>query len=178
QTNYPAKAKATLHTFIKQENTKNRTNKKQLTDPVKSINKKPKETIKNKPKWTVKQTIKAIDRTIMEMKDVDGFHSFIEDLEKQRSQLQNRSVTIALFGAFSAGKSSFANALIGSELLPSSPNPTTSVINKITPVTTEYPHGTVLVTWKKEQVLVNEVREITKAWNPEDTSLPYLLDWI
>src|SRR5690606_5055278 len=42
--------------------------------------------------------------------------------------------TVALFGAFSAGKSSFSNALIGDRVLPVSPNPTTAAINRIRPI--------------------------------------------
>ncbi|WP_157890051.1 dynamin family protein, partial [Paenibacillus sp. DMB5] len=36
--------------------------------------------------------------------------------------------TLALFGAFSAGKSSFANALLGEDVLPVSPHPATAAV--------------------------------------------------
>ena len=57
------------------------------------------------------------------------------ELAQKADRLENQSFTVALFGAFSAGKSSFANALIGDRLLPVSPNPTTAAINKIMPLT-------------------------------------------
>ncbi|UTW70994.1 dynamin family protein [Anaerobacillus sp. HL2] len=39
---------------------------------------------------------------------------------------------ISLFGAFSAGKSSFANAILGENVLPVSPNPTTATVSTVT----------------------------------------------
>ncbi|MED4609937.1 dynamin family protein, partial [Paenibacillus validus] len=67
--------------------------------------------------------------------------------------------TIALFGAFSAGKSSFANALIGERVLPVSPNPTTAAINKIMPPDPEagWPHGTAKVRMKSRDRLIADV---------------------
>ncbi|UUZ94480.1 dynamin family protein [Paenibacillus sp. P25] len=66
---------------------------------------------------------------------------------------------MALFGAFSAGKSSFANALIGERVLPVSPNPTTAAINKILPPEPEqgWPHGTAKVKVKSREQLASDV---------------------
>ena len=58
-----------------------------------------------------------------------------EVIEKRR-RVETKQFTVALFGAFSAGKSSFANALLGEKVLPV-PNPTTATINQILPVTEE-----------------------------------------
>ena len=58
-------------------------------------------------------------------------------LKARYKQVQEKEYTVALFGAFSAGKSSFANVLLGNPLLPVSPNPTTAAINKIRPVSEE-----------------------------------------
>ena len=55
-------------------------------------------------------------------------------LRKKAERLEGQEFTVALFGAFSAGKSSFSNALIGENILPVSPNPTTATINRIRPV--------------------------------------------
>ena len=83
-----------------------------------------------------------------EVKDLPGFKKIADDLKQKAERLENQSFTVALFGAFSAGKSSFANALLGERLLPVSPNPTTAAINKIMPIDAEHPHGTVLVKLK------------------------------
>jgi GTPase SAR1 family protein len=64
---------------------------------------------------------------------------------------------MALFGAFSAGKSSFANALIGERVLPVSPNPTTAAINKIMPPQEGWPHGTAKVKMKKADAILQDV---------------------
>ncbi|MGU3473919.1 dynamin family protein, partial [Paenibacillus sp. D51F] len=66
--------------------------------------------------------------------------------------------TIALFGAFSAGKSSLANALIGERALPVSPNPTTAAINRILAPTAEQPHGTARVSMKSRDDLLEDLR--------------------
>ena len=60
-----------------------------------------------------------------------GFHSLYKELTEKANRLEQQTFTVALFGAFSAGKSSFANALMGESVLPVSPNPTTAAINKI-----------------------------------------------
>ncbi|MCM3749042.1 dynamin family protein, partial [Paenibacillus pasadenensis] len=66
--------------------------------------------------------------------------------------------TIALFGAFSAGKSSLANALIGERALPVSPNPTTAAINRILAPTAEQPHGTARVSMKSRDAMLDDLR--------------------
>ncbi|MEW8972452.1 MAG: dynamin family protein, partial [Mesobacillus sp.] len=78
-------------------------------------------------------------------------------MKEKASRLKEREFTVALFGAFSAGKSSFANALVGERILPVSPNPTTAAINKIKPVTTEHPHGTVIVKIKNADEMMKEL---------------------
>lgn len=79
------------------------------------------------------------------------------DLQQRAVRLEESRFTVALFGAFSAGKSSFANALMGAHLLPVSPNPTTAVINRIMPPEAGRPHGHVQVTWKRPEALQQEV---------------------
>lgn len=85
------------------------------------------------------------------------------DLEQRAQRLRESRFTVALFGAFSAGKSSFANALMGIQLLPVSPNPTTAVITRIAPPTPERPHGYVHVVWKQPEQLRREVDRALEA---------------
>src|SRR5699024_10071695 len=111
--------------------------------------------------------------------DLPGFKSIVEDLREKRDRLNNRELTIALFGAFSAGKSSFSNALFGEQILPVSPNPTTAVINRISPVTEDYKHGTVIITLKDECTLATDIRTIMKDFNPSDEDdFHQLIAWI
>ncbi|MDR6549563.1 dynamin family protein [Paenibacillus qinlingensis] len=91
---------------------------------------------------------------------IDGLpsmRSLARSMREKADRLRQRTFTIALFGAFSAGKSSFANALIGERVLPVSPNPTTAAINKIMPPTEGWPHGTAKVKMKKADAILEDV---------------------
>jgi len=72
-------------------------------------------------------------------------------------RLERGRFTIALFGAFSAGKSSFANALLGESALPVSPNPTTAAINRIVPPSEGHPHGTARVMLKSRPEMLDDI---------------------
>ncbi|MDR6884529.1 dynamin family protein [Bacillus sp. 3255] len=91
---------------------------------------------------------------------IDGLpsmRSIARAMRDKSERLRQRTFTIALFGAFSAGKSSFANALIGERVLPVSPNPTTAAINKIMPPQEGWPHGTAKVKMKKADAILQDV---------------------
>ena len=79
-------------------------------------------------------------------------------LSAKAERLAGGRFTIALFGAFSAGKSSLANALIGRPVLPVSPNPTTAAINRIVAPGPGDPDGTALVTMKTRERMTEDVR--------------------
>ncbi|MDF2926057.1 MAG: dynamin [Paenibacillaceae bacterium] len=81
----------------------------------------------------------------------------VRALRQRAAQLADNRFTVALFGAFSAGKSSFANAMMGQRLLPVSPNPTTAAINTIVPPERTYPSGTVRIKLKTEDVMREEM---------------------
>ncbi len=75
---------------------------------------------------------------------------------------ENQTFIISLFGAFSAGKSSFANALLGDHVLPVSPNPTTATVSTVQKSTAVYPHGSVVVTIKSKQNLSDEIQAVAE----------------
>ncbi|WP_051291446.1 dynamin family protein [Fictibacillus gelatini] len=93
------------------------------------------------------------------IRSVSGLENSAADMERFAERIESREFTVSLFGAFSAGKSSFANALLGDDLLPVSPNPTTATINQIKPATNEIPHGTVFVVLKSEDSLLSEINQ-------------------
>jgi GTPase Era involved in 16S rRNA processing len=72
--------------------------------------------------------------------------------------LAGGSFTMALFGAFSAGKSSFANALLGERVLPVSPHPTTAAINRILAPQEGFEHGTARVTMKSPTAFYEDLK--------------------
>jgi len=84
-------------------------------------------------------------------------------LKDKAQRLRDQRFTVALFGAFSAGKSSFANALLGEPALPVSPNPTTATINTVVPPTSDWPHGTARVTMKSRETVLQDIRHSLQA---------------
>lgn len=147
---------------------------------------------KDKPKEEVKKVrsekrennlsadeiIAKINETVSIIQDLSDFDSLIESLRSKKERIENRSLTIALFGAFSAGKSSFSNALLGEKVLPVSPNPTTAVINRIQPVTESNEHGSVVITYKSDEVLTYDLITITKDFSPKCSNVDEFVTWI
>jgi GTPase Era involved in 16S rRNA processing len=103
------------------------------------------------------QLVRKMNFTSEQIENIPGLKKIARELKEKASRLKEKEFTVALFGAFSAGKSSFANALVGERILPVSPNPTTAAINKIKPVTTEHPHGTVIVKIKNADEMMKEL---------------------
>lgn len=94
---------------------------------------------------------------------------FLERLRAKRVQMDNQQFTVALFGAFSAGKSSFANALLGDNLLPVSPNPTTATVCRICPPTFEHIHKTGTVIFKSSETLLQELKHLFELFHKKST---------
>lgn len=115
-------------------------------------------------------------KTAVAVGDVQGFKEVANYLTKKVERLQKKDFTIALFGAFSAGKSSFSNALMGERVLPVSPNPTTAAINKIRPVTPDHPHETADVHLKNEAQLLEDIQGSYEAIGLRVSSLKEAYD--
>ncbi len=119
----------------------------------------------------MKQTAEKLKKTAQLVQGLPGFKKLAGELKEKADRLDHKGFTVALFGAFSAGKSSFANALIGERVLPVSPNPMTAAINKIKPVNESYSHGTVLIKLKEERVMLEEVNHALKLFDFHGESL-------
>lgn len=91
------------------------------------------------------------------VREIPPLESVVQDLEERAERLRQQRFQICLFGAFSAGKSSFANALLGEPLLPASPHPTTATINYILGPTAEHPSNTALVSMKTTEQIETEI---------------------
>ena len=89
--------------------------------------------------------------------ELPAFEEAAKTIKRKALRVENQQFTIALFGAFSAGKSSFSNALMGANVLPVSPNPTTAAINKIHPVSENHLHNTADVVLKSERQILEDV---------------------
>ncbi|PYZ98251.1 hypothetical protein CR205_06550 [Alteribacter lacisalsi] len=112
---------------------------------------------------------KKADSRLTQIREVLELRKDSPVLKRERDQLLNRmkryknqTFMISLFGAFSAGKSSFANALLGHDVLPVSPNPTTATINFVRKSNNEFSHEDVLVTFKSEKALDAEIKAAAK----------------
>ncbi|GIN70110.1 GTPase [Bacillus sp. J14TS2] len=117
------------------------------------------------------QVIQQLERMVQLLQEDHYFKRIRSQLQDKVKTLTERNYTIALFGAFSAGKSSFANALLGKAVLPVSPNPTTAAINRICPPTAEYTHGTAVVSLKSEQDMLADVNKSLSYFDQSCLSL-------
>ena len=84
------------------------------------------------------------------------FKSRVKSLRHKLARAESETYTLAIFGAFSSGKSSTLNALLSETVLPTSPNPLTASITKIVP-----PNGrankSALITFKTRDELETEL---------------------
>ncbi|WP_110112311.1 dynamin family protein [Bacillus sp. CGMCC 1.16541] len=127
---------------------------------------------------SVEVAVRDIETAVSSMKSFKQLHPFVKQLIDKKERLQQQSYTVALFGAFSAGKSSFANALIGESVLPVSPNPTTATINKIVPPATEHPHQTATIHIKAEAELFEDVNVSLSFFKERATNMQEALKLI
>ncbi|AKG04456.1 hypothetical protein AAV35_006425 [Salimicrobium jeotgali] len=88
------------------------------------------------------------------LQDYEFLESYARSIKEKLSRVDHQQFTVALFGAFSAGKSSFINALLGGDYLPTSPNPTTASINRVVPPEDNHPNETATVHFLTEKELI------------------------
>ncbi|NGP45363.1 hypothetical protein G4V62_10510 [Bacillaceae bacterium SIJ1] len=103
-----------------------------------------------------------------------GTHSVAERLYKKAERLNTQRFTVALFGAFSAGKSSFANALLGGRHLPVSPQPTTASIIRVQAPNNEHHDGEAVIHMKDEAQLLDDAKDALQPVNAEISTLEEL----
>ena len=116
-------------------------------------------------KQTLNQSALELRTASLAIQDIIGFKKLSRSLLTRSERLEKNLFTVALFGAFSAGKSSFANALMGEMVLPVSPNPTTAAINRILPSNESNPHGTVRVKIKTSADMIADVTDSLRIFN-------------
>ncbi len=150
-------------------------------ETVRKTNREEKEIVKTQPKTSgqtavggkekLNRTAAALLETGRLIEPLRGFHSLQKELKEKAHRLEKQTFTVALFGAFSAGKSSFANALMGANVLPVSPNPTTAAINRILAANEEHAHGTADVRLKTAEMLLADVSIALKAFGKRAATL-------
>ncbi|MGM0854390.1 MAG: dynamin family protein [Bacillota bacterium] len=120
---------------------------------------------------SIEEVIERLETMTSVFRRYKGFRRTADLLEGKKERLSNQSFTIALFGAFSAGKSSFANALLGKKILPVSPNPTTASINRINPVSESGEHETAHVQIKTYDQLFQDIVHSLSYFNRSVSTL-------
>ncbi|KAA0562656.1 dynamin family protein [Rossellomorea aquimaris] len=120
---------------------------------------------------SIEEVIERLETMTSVFRRYKGFGKTADLLEGKKERLSNQSFTIALFGAFSAGKSSFANALLGKKILPVSPNPTTASINRINPVSEVGEHETAHVQIKTYDQLFQDIVHSLSYFNRSVSTL-------
>ncbi|RCW63774.1 dynamin family protein [Saliterribacillus persicus] len=138
----------TDHTYFEEKSIYHKNDDQEVSSPLKE-----RESLNLDPKTTLNYAKKVVDIT----RDLDSVQKLTTTLEEKIERLEKQKYEIALFGAFSAGKSSFANALLGENILPVSPNPTTATINKISPPTKTHKHRTAIVKMKSEEDVLDDI---------------------
>ncbi|MYL38083.1 dynamin family protein [Halobacillus litoralis] len=118
---------------------------------------------------TVDQVKNRTEKTLEIIQHLDSMEDISEQLRNKTDRLDNRTFTTALFGAFSAGKSSFGNALLGDHVLPVSPNPTTAAINRISPVSPDHPHQSVEAVVKTEAQMLEDIAAVYHSFSSLET---------
>ena len=104
-----------------------------------------------------------------------GFKKMADELTQKADRFENQSFTVALFGAFSAGKSSFANALIGERFYLFHRIRQLLLSIKSCLIDAEHPHGMVLVKLKSIDTLMGDVNRSLAAFdkNAERLKVPF-----
>ncbi|GAA0348105.1 dynamin family protein [Bacillus carboniphilus] len=83
-----------------------------------------------------------------------------DSIQNKANRLDSHTFTVTLFGAFSAGKSSFINGLLGEKILPSSPNPMTAALTEIKAPPTKEEHLSLRVHYKTDAEMVEELSDL------------------
>ncbi|MEC3885936.1 dynamin family protein [Halobacillus sp. HZG1] len=120
---------------------------------------------------SIEEALHRADETLENIHSLEGTKRLYSQLKKKRDRLDDRYFTIALFGAFSAGKSSFANALLGDLVLPVSPNPTTATINKISPPRSDKKDRSIDAYIKTEEEMFEDLSPILESLNLSASTL-------
>lgn len=145
--------------------------KQKPKEPVTAVSNLKHEKAQVRGKGKLEETADHLRQVSGWVQPLTGFHTLYRELVEKAERLERQTFTVALFGAFSAGKSSFANALIGESVLPVSPNPTTAAINKIQAADHNHDHGTANVTLKTADMLLEDVSIALEAFGQKAISL-------
>ncbi|AIQ64577.1 hypothetical protein PSTEL_17195 [Paenibacillus stellifer] len=119
------------------------------------------------------EAARLLERAAARLAAEPAMASAARSLSARSADLAGGRFTLALLGAFSAGKSSFANALLGEEVLPVSPHPATAAVNRILAPEGQNRHGTARVIMKSREEFWDDLRHsfsVLQLGEPDDSS--------
>jgi len=79
----------------------------------------------------VRSSIKEALNELNNFSKTENFQIISKSLEETLEKLETENFKVVVVGEFSRGKSTFINALLGRDVLPSSALPTTATINSL-----------------------------------------------
>lgn len=82
--------------------------------------------------FRVYEHISRLDQLLQEGSGSDELNQIRSEVAKLRRNFETKRFRVAVVGEFNRGKTTFVNALLGKEILPSDYLPTTAAINRIT----------------------------------------------
>lgn len=118
--------------------------------------------------------MKEVERMMNDLPSIEWLEDGKKLFQNKLKRMTNHTYTVALFGAFSAGKSTFANAWLGGKLFPASPNPTTAVIQQLMKPTDMNKDGDVVVFYKTEEQIVEDINRLFRLSQTAIISLEQL----
>ncbi|UXU82661.1 dynamin family protein [Mammaliicoccus sciuri] len=114
--------------------------------------------------------LQQLKNQINHLKKLPLFEGEVHNIESQVERIEHNITKIAVFGTFSAGKSSLINAILQKPVLLSSPNPTTASI-------TEISYGTEQeVSFKSYAQLLEEINHITEFANKQYSTIESFIE--
>jgi GTPase SAR1 family protein len=107
---------------------------------------------------TYQELVPVIEEAITEICSVQRLAHWNKELTSLQDRLVRQEHTIAVFGAFSAGKSSLLNALLARQALAVSPNPTTAAVTHLY-ADTEKDDGSGIVYVKSREQMWDDIKQ-------------------
>ncbi|AXF54916.1 dynamin family protein [Salicibibacter kimchii] len=104
--------------------------------------------------------VRALKETVEKYIDQPYAEDERKDLLTTIEKAEKSDYTFVMAGAFSAGKSTFLNALVQEEIMPVSPHPTTASLTVVRYPDEKHQHGDVAVQIKSEAVLDAEIQAV------------------
>ncbi|OFS64266.1 dynamin family protein [Nosocomiicoccus sp. HMSC09A07] len=127
-------------------------------DTIKDLTEKKEDVVSYDFKSTALDTEKFYSITDL-IKESNNYRHIYKLLTNKLNRLKHNEANISVFGGFSAGKSTFINALLKEKLLTTSPNPTTASITEISNSDKSY------IQYKSEESIVELLESVTGKSN-------------